>query len=83
MAPLRVLFLPRAEKQGAALDRVTRERVLEAIERFAATGSGDVIPLKGLPGSFRLRAGAYRVIFELRGVDLVVTKIGHRREVYE
>lgn len=83
MAPLRVQFLPRAEKQGAALDRTVRERVLDAIDRFALTGVGDVLPLKGRPGSFRLRAGDYRVIFELSGVDLVVTMIGHRREVYD
>jgi mRNA-degrading endonuclease RelE of RelBE toxin-antitoxin system len=41
-----------------------RDRIRSAIERYAATGHGDVKPLKGdLSGESRLRIGDYRVIF--------------------
>ncbi len=34
---------------------------------------------------FRIRVGAYRVMYEIRGDELVVivVKVGHRRDVYD
>ncbi len=33
-------------------------------------------------GSYRFRIGDYRVIFDLENDDIVVLRIGHRREIY-
>ncbi len=33
-------------------------------------------------GSFRFRIGDYRVAFDLQGDDIVVLRVGHRREIY-
>jgi mRNA interferase RelE/StbE len=33
-------------------------------------------------GSYRLRIGDYRVIFDLEGEDIVILRIGHRRDIY-
>jgi mRNA interferase RelE/StbE len=33
-------------------------------------------------GTYRFRVGAYRVIFDLEGNDLVVLRVGHRKEIY-
>ena len=33
-------------------------------------------------GSYRFRIGDYRVIFDLEGEDIVVLRVGHRREIY-
>jgi len=33
-------------------------------------------------GSYRFRIGDYRVIFDLEGKDIVVLRVGHRRDIY-
>jgi mRNA interferase RelE/StbE len=33
-------------------------------------------------GSYRFRIGDHRVIFDLEGQDIVILRIGHRREIY-
>ncbi len=80
----RVEFTPRAAREFADLDRVTRRRVAAALERLGAdpAAASNVKALAG--GGFRLRVGDHRVLFELIGARLVVlvVKIGHRREVY-
>ena len=34
------------------------------------------------PGSYRFRIGEYRVIFDFEGEDIVVLRVGHRRDIY-
>ena len=33
-------------------------------------------------GSFRFRMGDYRVIFDLEDEEIVILRVGHRREIY-
>ena len=33
-------------------------------------------------GSYRFRIGDYRVIFDLEGEDIVILRVGHRRDIY-
>ncbi len=33
-------------------------------------------------GSYRFRVGDYRVIFDLEGEEIVVLRVGHRKEIY-
>lgn len=55
--------------------------MIEKLETFSATGEGDV---KKLVGSefYRLRHGQWRAIFEIEG-DVIVLRVGHRREIYD
>lgn len=34
-------------------------------------------------GTYRFRIGDYRVIFDIEGHDIVVLRVGHRREIYK
>jgi mRNA interferase RelE/StbE len=34
-------------------------------------------------GSYRLRVGDYRVIFDIEDHEIVVLRIGHRKNIYE
>lgn len=52
-----------ALKEARRLDRVTRTRIVEAIDRFAATNYGDVRTLVNLDAEFRLRVGSWRILF--------------------
>ena len=78
----RITFTPRAASQWLKLSQEVRLRVNARLEQFAETGHGDVKKLKGRAGA-RLRVGDWRLIFyEERGV-IVVTDVGHRREIYD
>ena len=42
------------------------------------------VPLRrSLKGYWKLRVGDYRVIYAMRSSEIVILKIGHRREVYQ
>ena len=34
-------------------------------------------------GTYKFRIGDYRVIFDIEGNDVVVLRVGHRREIYK
>jgi mRNA-degrading endonuclease RelE of RelBE toxin-antitoxin system len=63
------------------LDRTAAMHIFEGVLRYFRTGSGDVRPLHGdLAGSFRLRLGDYRVMFELHDDTMRIFGVRHRRE---
>jgi mRNA interferase RelE/StbE len=67
----------------AGLDKGIARRVKGAVERFAETGAGNVKKLKGVdPPEYRLRAGDYRVRFELDAETVRILRVRNRREAY-
>ncbi|MCP9941513.1 type II toxin-antitoxin system RelE/ParE family toxin [Cyanobium sp. ATX 6E8] len=75
---------PSAAKALAALLKVDRVRVVEAIDLLCDTPAAGSA-LKGeFEGLRRLRVGHYRVVYEWQRSALVilVVRVGHRREVY-
>jgi mRNA interferase RelE/StbE len=79
-----VVFSHQADHDGERLSAAIRERVEAAIDRLALTGMGDVQPLTGVPGEFRLRVGDVRVLFHLEPDVgwLVVDRILPRGRAY-
>lgn len=66
------------------LDPAARRRIVNRIDRLAEYPTAGT-RLKGdLAGLWRVREGAYRIIYELRKDELTVLVVhaGHRREVY-
>lgn len=77
-----VSYTDRAVKDLESLPREDRRRVLDAMDRFATSGVGDVRALGGQwRGRFRLRVGTWRAIFRMEH-DIVVIHVLHRREAY-
>lgn len=80
-----VIIKPSAEKQ---LDRVpaqTRERILDAIEALRQQPRPvGAVKLTGEVGLWRIRVGAYRIVYEIHDDRLLVlvVRIGHRKDVY-
>ncbi len=67
----------------AALQKGIARRVKQAVERFAATGAGNVKRLQSIdPPEYRLRVGDYRVRFHLAGETLQILRVRNRREAY-
>jgi mRNA interferase RelE/StbE len=84
VASYRLLIKPSAGKEIEALPKQDRRRIVAKI----MTLSGDPRPpgCEKLSGrhQYRLRQGSYRILYEIRDIDLVVVvvKVGHRRDVY-
>ena len=62
--------------------RSVATRIMNKIDRYAATGAGDVKRLVGST-SKRLRDGDFRIVFEETGTEILVTRVGPRGDVYE
>lgn len=78
-----VAWAKEASKDLGKLDGTLQGRIVNAVERYAETGYGDVKALRGSAG-YRLRVGDYRVRFERQNDRLVVLvlHVRHRREAY-
>ncbi len=76
-------FVPSALKQLRALPKDARRLIGSKLDRAQNDLAGDVKKLKGFKDKYRLRAGNYRVLFELEGAGIVVYDVGDRRDVYE
>lgn len=66
-----------AAKDLDALPQDAREQVIEGLNSYAVSGQGDVKKLAGREG-YRLRIGAYRVIFSTDSWTILAIYIGRR-----
>lgn len=79
----RVVVSTQAQADLAALDRPVALRIAGAIHRFATTGAGNVLGLRGIhPPEFRLRVGDWRVRFHDHGDWIDVLRVRNRRDAY-
>ena len=79
-----ISYHPEIEDDISGLPKNIKTRVQKAIEqRLLADPIRYGVPLRrSLYGYRKLRVGDYRVIFKLDKDNIVVLKIGHRKEVY-
>ena len=61
-----------------------KDRIRKAIEtRLLIDPISYGLPLrKSLHGHRKLRVGDYRIIYRIHGKEVVILKIGHRRDIY-
>lgn len=79
-----VIWSAEARSELLAIDRDVALRILQTIDRYLATGAGDVIKLQPPRFEFRLRIGDYRVIFlRIHANSIEVLHVRHRREAYQ
>jgi addiction module RelE/StbE family toxin len=65
------------------LDRKTQIRILRSLKTLEETpfsGKRLTGPLKGL---MSLRQGEYRIIYQVRGSQVILRTVGHRKDVYK
>jgi mRNA interferase RelE/StbE len=71
-------------KDLAGLGKAEARRILDKIEKELPARADSYPVLKGqFSGLRKLRVGDYRVIFAILGAQVLVLRIGHRRDVYE
>lgn len=86
MAVYRVRIVEAASRELARLDKSTGWCIVQRISWLAA--NLDAIRLEALSGDlagpYKLRAGDYRVIYEVLWEEqiIMIHAIGHRREIY-
>jgi mRNA interferase RelE/StbE len=81
---MKAVFEAHAARDLRRLEPPIVARIVQAIERLAETGSGEIRRLQGAyAGSLRLRVGDYRVIFRREPPGVVrVLRILHRSGAY-
>lgn len=80
-----LIIPPDVLPQLAVLPKRDRERLLQALEMVAAEPNrrfSFVTELVGQQGVWRLRKGDWRAVFRRRGFDVVVDRVGNRKDVY-
>jgi mRNA interferase RelE/StbE len=76
---------PAAARQIRKLDPPIRRKMQAVIELLADNPRPPAATrLVGGQGEWRVRVGDYRIVYEIRGAELVVLvlRLGHRREIY-
>ena len=80
----RLVYTRRAERDIKKLEPNTKDRIGKTLLRYNEE------PLKfaeklsdPILGEYRFRIGDYRVIFDIEGSEIIILRIGHRREVYK
>jgi mRNA interferase RelE/StbE len=78
-----LIYTRRAERDIAGLDLKTKERIGKTLLRYREEPLRYAEKLSDpILGTYRFRIGDYRVIFDLEGNEIVVLRVGHRREIY-
>ena len=83
-----LLFLSSAKKEFKKLDtsaqKLIRKKLIVLSENPELV-KNNIKPLKGeYRGKFRLRVHQYRIIFQIKDDELIITilRVGHRKEIY-
>ena len=79
----KLVYTDRAVKDIKKLDIIARRCLKKALEKLSISPleySTKLINSK--IGEYRFRIGDYRVIFDLVDGEIVILRVGHRREIY-
>ena len=78
-----VLLHPIPEKYLNRLNEPDKSRIKAALYNIGKEPQeGDIIPVTGQPGHFRVRAGSYRLLYRIKDDAIFVTHIDPRGQVY-
>ena len=79
----KLVYTKRAERDIAGLDSKTKERIGKTLLRFEEEPLRYAEKLSDpILGTYRFRIGDYRVIFDIEGNEIIVLRVGHKREIY-
>lgn len=81
-----LVFSRDAVRALLAMPRKDAERLRERLDAIAAAPADRHPAVEAMqgkpPGRFRVRQGDWRAVFRIDDADVVVERIGNRREVY-
>lgn len=80
----KVLFTQRALKDLKNIDKENQNRIASKLKEYAnepLSYARKLIDPK--IGNYRFRIGDYRIIFDIKNSNIVILRIGHRRNIYK
>jgi mRNA interferase RelE/StbE len=79
----RLVYTHRAIRDIDAFDTSVKQRIGKTLLRNESDPLQHAEPLKQSElGSYRFRIGDYRVVFDIEGSEVVILRVGHRRDIY-
>jgi mRNA interferase RelE/StbE len=79
----RLVYTKRAVRDFKKLDQQSLSRIKRALERYVEDPLRYAEALTSPElGTYRFRIGDYRLIFDIEGDEIVILRVGHRREIY-
>ena len=80
----RLSYTRRAERDIKKLEPKTKDRIGKALLRYREDPFRFAEKLSDpILGEYRFRIGDYRVVFDIEGDEIIVLRVGHRREIYK
>jgi mRNA interferase RelE/StbE len=80
----RLVYTQKAVRDIGKLDADVKKRIGKSLLRFQDNPMRYAEHLTDSAlGGYRFRIGDYRVIFDMEGNDIVVLRVGHRKEIYK
>lgn len=80
----RIIITKRAIKDLEKLDSADKKRIKEKLKILLDNPIGASRKLSNpIIGTYRFRAGDYRIIFDVDENDIIVLRIGHRKDIYK
>ena len=79
----KIVFTRRAAKDISKLEPEVKEKIGDALKRYGRDPLNYARKMIDPSlGSYRFRIRDYRVIFDIEGDEIVVLRVGHRKEIY-
>jgi mRNA interferase RelE/StbE len=78
-----LVYTNRAIRDIEKLDPKVKNRIGETLLRYGEDPLRYAVRLKDPRiGTYRFRIGQYRIIFDIEGDEIVILRVGHRRNIY-
>lgn len=79
-----IVYTRRAVKDIQKLDAEIKERIGKNLLRYKESPLTYAEKLTDSQlGTYRFRIGDYRVVFDIEGSEIIVLRVGNRREIYK
>jgi len=79
----KIVFTNRAMRDISKLEPEIKEKMGDALKRYGKDPLNHARKMVDPSlGSYRFRIGNHRVIFDIEGDEIIVLRVGHRREIY-
>ena len=80
----KIVYTKSAYKDIQRLDAVAKKKLKEKVAVFSKKPFSYARKLMDSKiGTYRWRAGNYRIVFDMDGKRIIILRIGHRREIYK
>jgi mRNA interferase RelE/StbE len=79
----KIVFTKRAMRDISKLEPEIKEKLGDALRKYGKDPLNYARKMIDPSlGSYRFRIGYYRVIFDIEGDEIIVLRVGHRKEIY-